>query len=114
MFKMLQSVCHYCYRLRLYSNTTYLFAAKFRLIRAGLLSDAAALEDLINAKPGKKDEEIEGIASDEAIDESMNGPDAVRAKIDRFVANAFEKAGNVSKKVSKFSHHINPLFYRIH
>ena len=91
---MLQSVCHYCHQLRLSSVVVRLFAAKFELIHAGLLVDAASIDDIIGVKPRKRDDNEE--VDEEEITE-MDQKNAIIAKIDEFVTESLEKTDNVTK-----------------
>ncbi|KAJ3233395.1 hypothetical protein HDU78_006496 [Chytriomyces hyalinus] len=86
LYKLLQSLCFYCHKLRLSRLQVAHFNAKFVLLRAGLVADALSLDDLIAMRaPGKiaaaeaaakgktslvDDEAAEG--SDESDDEDID------------------------------------------
>ena len=61
----MQSLCYYCHHLRTPKLVTKIFAAKFKLVYAGLIVEAAELDDYIAARAkvsttsGDQDEETE-------------------------------------------------------
>lgn len=93
---MLQSVCHYCHQLRLSSVVVRLFAAKFELIHAGLLVDAASIDDIIDVKPRKKDDNEE--VDDDEITE-IDQKRAIISIIDAFVVKSMSQVDNITTKV---------------
>ena len=94
---MLQSVCRYCYQLRLSAVVTKLYAAKFQLIRAGLLMEASAIDSIIDVKPRKKDSDEENEEETNVVD--INEKDSIMAKIDAYVQEALSKNVGRCKKV---------------
>lgn len=101
MLKMLQSTCHYCHKLRLSAIVSHLFAAKFELVRAGLLVAAEEISDLVNissanANSNSANNDID-IGDDPAVeyvddDEGDKGVEGIMAKIDKFLLNALNNA----------------------
>ncbi|KAJ3105589.1 hypothetical protein HDU97_007931 [Phlyctochytrium planicorne] len=51
MYKLLQSLCYYCHKIRVSRLQVHHYISKLKLIRAGLVVDAVALDDVIPAKP---------------------------------------------------------------
>ena len=111
MFKMLQSVCHYCHNLRVSKIATRLYAAKFELVRAGLLVEAEEISDLVSVKPRKKEVDESGdfdidLIGDEAEVEGVDGVDGVVKKIETYLKKALDRAaaagGGKAKKVCIF------------
>lgn len=94
---MLQSVCHYCQSLRLSAVITRLYAAKFKLIHAGLLTDAASIEEHVDVKPRKKSDGEE-VAEEEVVT-GADQKEVIIAKIDKFVADALERGDRTVKVI---------------
>lgn len=82
LYKLLQSLCYYCHKLRSPRLQVHHFIAKMILVRAGLIVDSLALDDIIATKPpakvsktnGRKKrkgsgvEKRESMVDDEALD----------------------------------------------
>ncbi|KAJ3328931.1 hypothetical protein HDU76_009008 [Blyttiomyces sp. JEL0837] len=86
LYKLLQSVCYYCHHLRTSRVLIHHYAAKIKLIRAGLLVEAIDLDDIIarkastgKADTGKKGKGKKGGSSGSSVkvrmvdDEAMEG-----------------------------------------
>ncbi|KAJ3020699.1 hypothetical protein HKX48_000363 [Thoreauomyces humboldtii] len=50
MYKLLQSLCFYCHRLRSSRIVVAHYAAKLKLVYAGLITEAAALDDAVSVR----------------------------------------------------------------
>ncbi|KAI8923925.1 hypothetical protein BC831DRAFT_513816 [Entophlyctis helioformis] len=57
LYKLLQSTCYYCHRLRTSRTVIHHFGAKLRLVQAGLIVEASQLDQIISVRGGaaKKD-----------------------------------------------------------
>ncbi|KAJ3114686.1 hypothetical protein HDU96_001778 [Phlyctochytrium bullatum] len=53
MYKLLQSTCYYCHRLRISRVLVHHFSAKLKLVRAGLVVQAVALDEYVKTKVGR-------------------------------------------------------------
>jgi DNA-directed RNA polymerase I subunit RPA1 len=66
MVSLLKATCMYCHSFRLKDIKVYRFLARFKLLQAGLVSEAIALETLdfsmeLNEKSDKDDEELDAV-----------------------------------------------------
>ncbi|RKO90746.1 hypothetical protein BDK51DRAFT_13633, partial [Blyttiomyces helicus] len=101
MYKLLQSLCYYCHKLRVSRLVVRHFAAKLELIYAGMISAAADLDIHVSPrararappKSGKKSLPIDDEAEeDEEDDDAEFGPESLTeedllARIDNYVAS---------------------------
>ncbi|KAJ3302464.1 hypothetical protein HDV03_004952 [Kappamyces sp. JEL0829] len=97
MFKLLQSTCHYCHKLRLSSVVVALYAAKFKLLRSGLLMEANAIDELIDVKPRKKPDDDDD-HDDSDGETEVGGVDTILSKIEKFVESSLAKTPKSSSK----------------
>ncbi|KAI9332080.1 hypothetical protein BDR26DRAFT_899054 [Obelidium mucronatum] len=85
LYKLMQSLCYYCHRLRMTRLQVAHFHAKFLLLRAGLLADAVGLDEWIaNKVPAKinaggvgpkKTNIVDDEAAEDNAEESEEEPD---------------------------------------
>ncbi|KAJ3025212.1 UNVERIFIED_CONTAM: hypothetical protein HDU68_007368 [Siphonaria sp. JEL0065] len=110
LYKLMQSLCYYCHRLRMTRLQVSHFHAKFLLLRAGLLADAVGLDEWIASKVPAKiasgaasganktsivdDEAAEDNAADDAeeLDEDDNGIDRMDDSTNDNIINEFLSA----------------------
>ena len=91
LLRLLRAKCVYCHRLRMHPTEVHIFVCKLRLLRQGLVKEAADLENIHekakmargNASSG------EDVSSDEASDD---GIDRIRQQRDEFVKRALRRA----------------------
>ncbi|KAI9101842.1 hypothetical protein DFS34DRAFT_683946 [Phlyctochytrium arcticum] len=73
MYKLLQSVCFYCHKLRSSRIVIAHYGAKLRLIQAGLITEAAALDDTVSVRglrvPKKKKSKAKKATSKKIVDD---------------------------------------------
>ena len=118
LYKLLQSVCYYCHHLRVSKNLVYLYAAKLKLLYAGLVSKAAELDNFVMGKKGEDETEEVDYAEDfiqriddfvsKSLKEQVGGKavlvtDAIR-RLERQFLNAIPSLGcqNCRGKTPKF------------
>ncbi|KAI8836148.1 hypothetical protein BC829DRAFT_426249 [Chytridium lagenaria] len=110
MYKLLQSLCYCCHRIRISRLQVHHLTAKLKLVRAGLVVDAVGLDELVAPRRGGEEESDEeephmtenGIGMD--VDQGEDGFDGYMreqprtaeekmAVIDEYVREKFAAAG---------------------